>query len=130
VKIVRNRTVRNVRHVFLCFIMFLNISMIGLLAAVMLVPGTAQREVTKVGEEPKVKEETVVKTDPTFWVKVNDDNIITDILGYVDDVNMPTATGGCNNQGNAPCARGYDSEPDLEIDDEATGFERTWNKAP
>ncbi|WP_379020488.1 hypothetical protein [Parapedobacter deserti] len=93
--------------------MIINYVFTGIFAAAMLVPGTGQREVTKAGEEPVVKEhETVKGEEPMYWYQTNEAGTHTDGSTPFFGTRSQALQAGCSEDAGIVCLYGSD-QPDL-----------------
>lgn len=87
--------------------MVLNYLFTGLLAALLSVPGTGQKEVATVGEEPVVKKEV---PETAYWRYKNS---TTDGAKEAENYEpIPNDQGSCGAMGGVPCILQIDGEPE------------------
>ena len=108
--------------------MVLNYLLPGLLAALMAVPGTGQKEIATVGEEPVVKEVKVEQAgaieqpqQPLYWYSVDNNNrTVGSHIGVVGTKDEIIESQGCKDLSSEMCLFGS-TNPSLPIGTDASG---------
>lgn len=107
--------------------MVLNYLFTGLIAALLSVPGTGQKEVATVGEEPMVSEMKVERADLSvhsleslYWYLVDANGETIGSPAHTGTKDQVLQMQGCNDQGEEICLFGSD-DPSLPIGTDATG---------
>ncbi|WP_353197509.1 hypothetical protein [Parapedobacter defluvii] len=97
-----------------------------------IVQSKVQRNAEKIEvmKEPVVKEENVPASNAMlFWYKVNEDNEVEEIIGLEETANLEAATGGCDNTSpTRVCAKGYPSDQNLSIGQQAPATPDLWHE--
>jgi len=118
--------------------MVLNYLFTGLIAALLSVPGTGQKEVATVGEEPVVKEIKTEQADlgvqslaSLYWYNVDANGKTTGGHAHTGTKDQVLQMQGCNDQSAEICLFGSDN-PSLPNGTDATGADddHRINKTP
>src|SRR5690606_40729947 len=97
--------------------MVINYLFTGLLAALLSVPGTGQKEVATVGEEPAKAELKTVQEEEMYWYPTNPAGTHTDGSTPILATRTEMLSQGCDGNSGVVCLFGSD-DPDLPANTE------------